>query len=181
MSKLDVHFSSKTDEWATPQWLFDELNAKYGPLELDVCADENNHKCEIWYSKESDGLSQPWDIDDEFLGDKIYRPAKCWMNPPYSKPEHICKKNCQKKKCIERGHHQTEYKPGIGDWVKKAYEESQRGCLVICLLPARTDTKFFHKYCLRGKIEFLEGRLKFGDAKNAAPFPSMIVVFEPPK
>ena len=64
-------------------------------------------------------------------------------------------------------------------WVRKAYEESQKGnTLVVMLIPARTDTKYFHDYILnRSEIRYIEGRLKFGDAKNSAPFPSMIVIF----
>jgi len=55
-------------------------------------------------------------------------------------------------------------------WVKKAYEASLAGATVVCLLPARTDTAFFHDYCFKSKdIRFIRGRLKFGDAKNAAP------------
>lgn len=69
------------------------------------------------------------------------------------------------------------YGKEIGKWVKKAYEESLKGTKVVCLLPARTDTKWFHEYCLKGKIEFIKGRLKFGKSKNSAPFPSMVVVF----
>lgn len=76
----------------------------------------------------------------------------CWMNPPYGRE--------------------------IGKWVKKAYESSLQGAIVVCLLPARTDTRWFHDYCIKGKIEFIKGRLKFGDSKNSAPFPNMIVVFE---
>jgi hypothetical protein len=49
------------------------------------------------------------------------------------------------------------------------------GNTVILLLPARTDTKWFHNYCIEHEIEFLKGRLKFGNAINSAPFPSMIV------
>ena len=74
----------------------------------------------------------------------------CWCNPPYGRQ--------------------------IGEWVKKAVESF---ATVVMLLPARTDTKWFHDYCLPyGKVEFLRGRLKFGGCKNAAPFPSMIVVFD---
>ena len=63
-------------------------------------------------------------------------------------------------------------------WVKKAYEESLKGNIIVCLLPARTDTKWFHEYCIPyGTIEFVKGRLKFGDQKNSAPFPSMVVIF----
>jgi phage N-6-adenine-methyltransferase len=66
----------------------------------------------------------------------------------------------------------------IGKWVKKAYEESEQSAeLVVCLLPSRTDTAWWHDYCLKGEIYFIRGRLKFGDAKNSAPFPSVIVCF----
>lgn len=65
----------------------------------------------------------------------------------------------------------------IGTWVRKGYETSLEGVTVVCLLPARTDTRWFHDYCLKGKITFLQGRLKFGNARNSAPFPSMLVEF----
>lgn len=68
----------------------------------------------------------------------------------------------------------------IGKWVKKCYEESKKpGTTVVMLIPARTDTSYFHDY-IYGKareIRFIRGRLKFGDAKNSAPFPSAIVIF----
>lgn len=78
----------------------------------------------------------------------------CWMNSPYGRE--------------------------IGKWMKKAWEESQKGVTVVCLVPARTDTSWFQTYALRGEVRFLRGRLKFGDSKNAAPFPSAIVVFRCP-
>ncbi|WP_244735698.1 phage N-6-adenine-methyltransferase [Lactococcus lactis] len=67
----------------------------------------------------------------------------------------------------------------IKDWVKKSYEESQKdNTTVVMLIPARTDTIYFHEYIYhRAEIRFIKGRLKFGDAKNAAPFPSMVVIF----
>lgn len=72
------------------------------------------------------------------------------------------------------------YGRAIKDWVKKCYEESKKpGTTVVMLIPARTDTSYFHDY-IYGKareIRFIRGRLKFGDAKNSAPFPSMVVVF----
>lgn len=73
----------------------------------------------------------------------------CWCNPPYGRE--------------------------IEKWIKKAYESD---CKVVMLLPSRTDTKWFHDYCIKGEIEFIKGRLKFGNSKNAAPFPSMIVIFD---
>jgi phage N-6-adenine-methyltransferase len=75
-----------------------------------------------------------------------------WMNPPYGRD--------------------------IGKWVAKAYKQSRlHGSTIVCLLPARTDTKWWHDYCVKGEITFIKGRLKFGDAKNSAPFPSAIVIF----
>lgn len=76
-----------------------------------------------------------------------------WMNPPYGRE--------------------------IGKWVKKACEESIKHCVRgVCLLPSRTDTAWFHDWVLgKGEIEFLRGRLKFGDSKNSAPFPSIIVIY----
>jgi phage N-6-adenine-methyltransferase len=133
-----VLFSSATDEWSTPQDLFDKYNAIY-QFDLDVCATPQNAKCKEYFTRADDGLAQVWQ-------------GTCWMNPPYGRE--------------------------IGLWVHKAYRSSKDGATVVCLLPSRTDTKWFHDYCLpHGQIEFLRGRLKFGGAKNPAPFPSMVVVF----
>ncbi len=67
----------------------------------------------------------------------------------------------------------------IKDWVKKAYCESIKpNTVVVMLIPSRTDTAYFHDYILPyAKIRFVRGRLKFWKSKNAAPFPSMVVVF----
>ena len=70
----------------------------------------------------------------------------------------------------------------IGDWMKKAYEESGKGALVVCLVPARTDTRWFHDYAMKvwpHGIRLIKGRLKFGGCKNSAPFPSAVIVFLP--
>ena len=68
----------------------------------------------------------------------------------------------------------------IKDWVKKSYEESQKdNTTVVMLIPARTDTIYFHEYIYhKAEIRFIKGRLKFGNAKNSAPFPSMVAIFE---
>jgi phage N-6-adenine-methyltransferase len=142
-----VLFSSKKNDWETPQELFDQLDLRYGPLMMDVCASEENAKCPGWMDKGRDGLSLSW-----------YLYKACWMNPPYGRE--------------------------IGKWVKKAYEESWLGCLVVCLLPSRTCTRWFHEYIYNQpnvEIVFIKGRLRFGGSRHSAPFPSMIVVFHPPK
>jgi phage N-6-adenine-methyltransferase len=76
----------------------------------------------------------------------------CWMNPPYGRE--------------------------IKQWMHKAYNESLKGVTIVCLVPARTDTVWWHEYAMKGNIEFIRGRLKFGNAKNSAPFPSALVVFK---
>lgn len=67
----------------------------------------------------------------------------------------------------------------IAKWVEKAYHEGQKeNTIVVLLIPARTDTRYFHNYIYgKSEIRFVKGRLKFGDSKYNAPFPSMIVVF----
>ena len=81
--------------------------------------------------------------------------GRCWMNPPYGRNE-------------------------TGKWVEKAYKESLNGCLVVALLPARTDTRWFHQFIYKQvnvTVRFLKGRLKFGNSLYPAPFPSMLVCF----
>lgn len=69
----------------------------------------------------------------------------------------------------------------IGEWLRKAWWAAQSGAeIVVCLVPARTDTRWWHEYAMRGEIEFLRGRLRFGDSTNSAPFPSAVVVFRNP-
>ena len=83
----------------------------------------------------------------------------CWMNPPYSQ--------CR-------------------DFMRKAAAEAQRGATVVCLVPSRTDTRWWHAYVWSDnaprpgvEVRFLRGRLKFGDSENSAPFPSVVVIFRP--
>ena len=68
------------------------------------------------------------------------------------------------------------YGPGIAKWLERGLEAN----LAVFLIPSRTDTKWFHEIVLPNaeEIRFIKGRLKFGDAVNSAPFPSMIVIFK---
>lgn len=77
----------------------------------------------------------------------------CWMNPPFGKE--------------------------IGAWMRKAYEESLKGATVVCLVPARTCTAWWHDYAMKGEIRFIRGRIKFEGAEHNAPFPCAIIVFRP--
>ena len=79
----------------------------------------------------------------------------CWMNPPYGRE--------------------------ISKWMGKAVKEAVEGNVVrvVCLVPARTDTAWWHDFVVPyGRVKFLRGRLKFEGAKNCAPFPSALVIFE---
>lgn len=70
----------------------------------------------------------------------------------------------------------------IGKWLKKGYEEAQKGKTVVFLIPSRTDTRWFHDYVMKAnEVRFVAGRLKFDDHTVAAPFPSMVVVFRAPR
>lgn len=70
------------------------------------------------------------------------------------------------------------YGRNISKWVEKCYYEAQKGTLIVMLIPARTDTAYFHDYIYhKADIKFIRGRLKFGDAKQGAPFPSMVVIY----
>ena len=69
----------------------------------------------------------------------------------------------------------------IGHWMRKAYESAMDTAeLVVCLVPARTDTAWWHDYAMKGEIRFIRGRLKFGGHKNSAPFPNAVVIFRNP-
>lgn len=139
MHNIDTLFSHKSDEWTTPQDFYEELDKEFH-FDLDVAADENNHKCDKYFTAKEDGLSQNWG------GCRVF------CNPPYSE---------------------------ISKWVAKAFYETKKdNTLVVMLIPSRTDTKYFHNYIYgRTEIRFVKGRLKFGNGKNSAPFPSMLVIF----
>lgn len=71
------------------------------------------------------------------------------------------------------------YGRDIGKWIKKAFEQWKLGKVCVLLIPSRTDTKWWHQYCMQAtEIRFIKGRLKFDDQENSAPFPSAIVIFE---
>ena len=64
-------------------------------------------------------------------------------------------------------------------WMEKAYESSKQGATVVCLVPARTDTVWWHRFAMRGEIRLLRGRIRFVGGRNSAPFPSAIVILRP--
>ena len=92
-----------------------------------------------------------WTKDDDGLS-RTWE-GVCYMNAPYGRE--------------------------ITKWGKKAYESSIHGVTVVCLLPSRTDTRWWHDYVMfADEIRFVKGRLKFDGHKNSAPFPSAVVIFK---
>jgi phage N-6-adenine-methyltransferase len=136
----EVMGSSRSDDWPTDPKVFQQLDARYGPFTLDVCASPENAKCERFFTSDDDGLAQDWT-------------GRVWMNPPYGRT--------------------------LGEWMAKAWGAAATTAeIVVCLVPARTDTRWFHDYALRGEVVHLRGRLKFGATLvNPAPFPSLVVIF----
>lgn len=137
--KTAILFSKESDEWPTPQWLFDSLDREFG-FTLDPCTNGENHKCEKFYTRLQNGILCDWGTETVY------------MNPPYS---------------------------DIKSWMAKAYGSAQEGATVVCLVPSRTDTEWWHRYAMKGEIRFIKGRLTFDGAEHNAPFPSAIVIFRP--
>ena len=152
----DGRWHSRGSDWATPQELFDELDAEFH-FTLDVCASDWNAKCKKYFIEPitdhnklstskafgEDGLVLDW-------GKNI-----CWMNPPYGKV--------------------------LNDWMKKAYESSLNGATIVCLVPSAADTAWWHDYAMKGEIRFLRGRPRFVTKEGTWQqtfSPSVIVVFD---
>lgn len=142
-TNIQVHYTNNSDEYRTPDWLYNLLNREFN-FTLDPASDGVNNKCAKFYTKATNGLGQSW------AGETVF------VNPPYS---------------------------DLASWIKKSHDEALAGATVVMLIPARTDTKAYHKYiATEGReLYFIEGRLKFSATSNSAPFPSMLVLFSPPR
>jgi phage N-6-adenine-methyltransferase len=75
----------------------------------------------------------------------------CWMNPPFKQ---------------------------VGKWIKKAYEESRKGATVVCLVASRTNTNWWHDYCMKGEIRYIRGRPIFKGNIHGLPQPLAIIIFK---
>lgn len=153
----ELMFSSKNHEWETPDDLFKMLDMEFNFVR-DLAADKNNTKCYDFFSHTLDEYHRGGIPCDSLKQDwaEGFGFAYQWLNPPYGRE--------------------------VKDWVKKCDEEAQKGAKIVALLPARTDTKWFHDRIYRKyEVRFLKGRLKFklnGEPQDSAPFPSMVVIFE---
>jgi site-specific DNA-methyltransferase (adenine-specific) len=156
-------FSKASDEWSTPQDFYDALDAEFHFV-VDAAATADNAKVGTYYGPDRSHPGYADALAVDWAQWLRFGTGRHWCNPPYSK-------------CRE--------------FVAKAAQERQRGVLTVMLLPARTDTRWFHDHLWQGgqagyrgprpgiEIRFWRGRLKFGGNNNSAPFPSMVVVFRP--
>jgi phage N-6-adenine-methyltransferase len=146
-------FSKASDEWSPPLDLYVALDAEFH-FTCDVAGQIGNRKCLDYFGP---------DHADFFRRDALTVPwsGVCFLNPPYSQ---------------------------VRAFMTKAATEAAAGVLVVALVPARTDTRWWHdqvwdksRHIWRPGVEvrFLKGRVKFGDEKNSAPFPSVVIVFRP--
>jgi site-specific DNA-methyltransferase (adenine-specific) len=155
-----VMFARATDEWETPQAFFDELHAEFD-FALDVAATHENRKTSLYCGPGSmGGCADALSVHWAWITDSG-RLGACWMNPPYSR-------------CRE--------------FIGKAAQEARMGATVVCLVPSRTDTRWWHEHVYDAaarsyrpgvEVRYVKGRLKFGASKNSAPFPSVLIIFRP--
>ena len=119
---------------------------------FDKLNDEFHFDIDVCASKENAKCKKYYTIEDDGLSQTWH--GVCWMNPPYGRE--------------------------ISKWMRKAYESSLNGdgATVVCLVPSRTDTRWWHDYAMKADvIRYVKGRLKFDGHKNSAPFPSAVVIF----
>lgn len=158
----DALISSERMDWETPQDFFDALNLRFR-FELDAAALPQNAKCRRFFTPADDGLRQEWR-------------GSVWLNPPYGRE--------------------------LPAWMRKARASALEGATVVCLVPARTDTRWWQDNVTQAlgdfegsywqpasarlviigskgtvEITFIRGRLKFGGARQGAPFPSAVVAY----
>lgn len=157
---IDVHFSSKTNEWQTPRWLFNQLNAEFH-FDLDAAATEENALCSRYYTVEQDALKQDWAKDGVSL----------WINPPYGKIGPLF---------IKKAYDETISNPHLTVVMLIPARPDTRYWHAYC---AKAEVRY-----LKGRLKFLsvDGAIREPTASviegrhapnNAAPFPSAIVIF----
>jgi site-specific DNA-methyltransferase (adenine-specific) len=151
-----VMFSRQSDEWETPQALFDALDAEFRFM-LDAAASAANAKCREFF-----GSGGEWDTPDGLLVDwRQWTGFPIWLNPPYSKCAQFVAKAADE---AAKGCTVVMLLPA-------------RTCTR--WFHAHIWNADTHQPRPGVEVRFLKGRLKFGSSQNSAPFPSMVVVFRP--
>lgn len=139
-------WSSETVEWATPPHVFEALHKEFA-FTLDAAANAANALLPEWYGPDHPDPARRDGLTTDWAGDA--RGGTIYVNPPYGR--------------------------AIGTWMAKADQESANAT-VVALIPARTDTQWWHRHVQHHEVRLLEGRLRFGGHKQFAPFPSAAIV-----
>lgn len=147
--KTDTFKTSNDDMWTTPRDFFDKVNKEFN-FTLDAAAIKSSALVPNYLGPDHDYLWRRDALTVEWVG--ASEGGAIWLNPPYGRT--------------------------IKDWVRKADAVARGGGTVVCLVPSRTDTSWWHEYCIHHEIRFIRGRLKFGNQKNSAPFPSALVIMK---
>lgn len=142
-------FTSNDSTWTTPQDFFDELDKEFR-FGLDAAALRSSAKVDNYLGPDHELLWRRDALQVEWVG--AADGTWIWLNPPYGR--------------------------AIKSFMRKAHEEVCKGARVVALVPARTDTAWWHDYCIQYEVRFIRGRLKFGGSKNSAPFPSALVIMQ---
>ena len=135
-------FKSKSHVYETPNSIFEPLQKEFN-LQLDVCANQENHKLRTYFTEEQDALTKNWNTN-------------FWMNPPFGRQ--------------------------LQKFVKKAQEESQKNKVIgVCLIPVRSNTKWWHKHIIdtNSEVRFIKGEVKFVGFERGLWMPFAIVIFKP--
>jgi site-specific DNA-methyltransferase (adenine-specific) len=139
--------SSLDDTWSTPRDFFEKLHAEFN-FTLDAAALRSSAVVPNYLGPDHEYGWRHDALTVEWDGASGGGPV--WLNPPYGRE--------------------------IGKFMKKANEEAKKGITVVCLVPSRTDTKWWWDSVIMHEVRFVKGRLKFGGQKNSAPFPSAVIV-----
>ena len=126
------------------------------PIEIvEPLVKEFNLKLDVCASKENHKCERYYNKEEDSLNREWSMKGNCWMNPPWSRE--------------------------LKKWVIKAYEESQKGSTIVCLLPVRTNTLWWHKYIIDtgAEVRFLKGEIKFNGMERGLWMPCAIVIFRP--
>jgi phage N-6-adenine-methyltransferase len=145
--KTDTFKTSNDDTWTTPKDYYAKINKEFD-FGLDAAALASSTLVpDNWYGPDHPDFDRRDAFKRKWVND-TNKPI--WLNPPYGRT--------------------------IKEWMAKAAQEAWVGGVVVCLVPARTDTAWWHEHCIMHEVRFIRGRLKFGEQKNSAPFPSALVV-----
>ena len=146
--KTDTFKTSNDDTWTTPRDFFDKINREFN-FTLDAAALKSSTLVpDNWFGPDHDVPSRRDALTNDW--NNYSNDGAIWLNPPYGRT--------------------------IKSWVSKANAVANGGGTVVCLVPSRTDTSWWHDYCIHHEVRFIRGRLKFGNQKNSAPFPSALVI-----